>query len=159
MKGAESEFSQLLFHVAESLRSAGASPQATEITGRELEQGEPLLSDADTRWNGILQSEAACSAWFTRQTLKILDKEESQKIDRLTQLTQRPLSCFVMAKCALIAALTSQDGASPQTISALTELADNCMIEVEDLFMAEADYGEDDGQRISLEEFRANLGL
>ena len=33
------------------------------------------------------------------------------------------------------------------------------MTEVEDMFLAEADYGGDDGQTVSLADVRANLGL
>ena len=156
---AEAEFSSLLMRVAEALPKAGLSSHAADLTQKELERGEPLLHSVDERWEGILQSEAACADWFTRQTLKILDDDASQKVAHLTEQTRRPQSRFVMAKCALIAALTSKGGASPQTVSALTELADKCMTEVEDVFLAQADYGEDDGQRVSLEEFRANLAL
>ena len=155
----EAEFTHTLLRVTESLRKVGASPHATELTDKELEHGEPLLGNADARWIGILQSESACSIWFARQALKILDEEESQKIARLTEATRRPQSRFVMAKCALIAALTSADGASPETVSALTQLADDCMSEVEDVFLAQADYSEDDGETVSLAEVRAKLGL
>ena len=153
------EFSRLLMRVAEKLPRTDVSPRAADLTQMELERGEPLLHSADERWKGILQSEAACADWFARQALKVLDGDASRKIAQLNEQTRRPQSRFVMAKCALIAALTSADGASPETVSALTQLADDCMSEVEDVFLAQADYSEDDGETVSLAEVRAKLGL
>lgn len=155
----EAEFSLLVGKIAESLRSAGASAQADELTRKEIGLGEPLLCRADERWQGILQSEAAYTDWFARQAAIAPADDTPHEIARLDEETRRPYSRFIMAKSALNVALTSADDASPAIVSALTELADNCMTEVEDVFLAHADYGDDDGGTVSYEEVRARLGL
>lgn len=155
----EAEFSLLVKEIAESLHSAGVSTQADEFTRKEVALGEPLLRRADERWQGILQSEAAYTDWFTRQTAIAPVGDVPRKIAQLDEETRRPYSRFIMAKSALNVALTSADGASPAVVSALTELADNCMTEVEDVFLAQADYGDDDGETVSYEEVRARLDL
>ena len=45
------------------------------------------------------------------------------------------------------------------TLTVLTEFADKCMTEVEDIFLGQADPDDDDGEGVPLAEVRANLGL
>ena len=113
----------------------------------------------DEHWQGVLDSEEGYVAWIERQLIEEQTDDERQKNDVLAKETRGPFLRYLLVKRALVSALASVPGPSPQTISVLTALADKCMTEVEDVFLAQADYGEDDGQRVSLEEFRANLAL
>ena len=119
-----------------------------------------LPRDRDNeQWQGVLDSEEGYVAWIERQLIEEQTDDERQKNDVLAKETKGPFLRYLLVKRALVSALASVPGPSPQTISVLAALADNCMTEVEDVFLAEADYGEDDGQTVSLADVRADLGI
>ena len=91
----------------------------------------------------VLDSEEGYVAWIERQLIEEQTDDERQKNDVLAKETRGPFLRYLLVKRALVSALASVPGPSPQTISVLTALADKCMTEVEDVFLAEADYGED----------------
>ena len=120
--------------------------------------------DDNERWQGALQSAAAYLDWAHRVNKRLdsgeeIVEEELRKVDWVMTEVYSPLARFEMAKHAIKRVLAKSSGSSSSALSALAQLADNCMTEVEDVFLAQADYGEDDGQRVSFEEFRANLAL
>ena len=159
----ESEYRQLVERWIATLQEATVDPTESAGVDRELTSDTQAVHLAvpedNERWQGALQSEAGYVAWLRRQVSEGNSEVEHAQPNQLFEETVGPFLRFLMAKRALLLGMASPLGLSPETVSSLAELADNCMIEVEDLFMAEADYGEDDGQRVSLEEVKANLGL
>ena len=111
------------------------------------------------KWQGVLDSEEGYVSWVERQLIEGLSDATRQKDEKMAKETRGPFLRYLLAKRALVATLAADPGSFPQTISALAEYADMCMTEVEDVFLAHADYGDDDGETVSYEEVRARLGL
>ena len=147
----------------QTLREHGVDPVQFGLTHydkSQLDKGLSALSKSDRElWEPVLQSEAEFLAWNSRHLAQPRDSDEFQRNDELVGEALGSFLAYLMAKNGLIIVLNEPDKSSPQTVAVLTQLADNCMTEVEDVFLAHADYGEDDGQRVSLDEVRANLGL
>ena len=158
----EIEYRQLVEQWHTAFQDVGILPSApAESEGEAPLDGQWIRLPDDTdneRWQGALESEAAFVAWIEAHGASTSDDEEKQQSLPLQDIFG-PFMRFQMAKRAILLAVASPLGVNPQTVSALAEFADDCMTEVEDAFLANADYGEDDGERVSLEDLRANLGL
>ena len=159
----ESEYRRLGEEWVGTLRNLDVSPADYAVAEREngpLVQRIALPDKGENEdWQGVLDSEEGYVAWAERQLIEEQNDAERQRNEILAEKTRGPFLRYLLVKRALVSAMASEPGPTSQTISALAEYADMCMTEVEDVFLASADYGEDDGERVSLEDVRANLGL
>ena len=117
-------------------------------------------ADDDERWQGALQSGEGYFDWLGRQLRNGQSDDERRQSNEIIKETLGPIGRFLLAKLALVTAFATAPPPSPATVSSLAQLADECMTEVEDVFLAHADYREDDAvEPVPYEEVRANLGL
>lgn len=158
----ETEYRRLVERWISTLQEAGVEPVesadvdigvAYDIQGTHLNDSED-----NERWQGALQSEAAYVAWLRRQVAEGNGEAKQEPQNWLFEETVGPFLRFQMAKRALLVGMASPIGLSPQTVSSLAEFADNCMTEVEDVFLGTAEYNTND-ETVSFEEIRAELGL
>ena len=160
----EAEYLRLAEVWSEVLMHSGFTLPQTDDVDAALY--EVHLPDAhyEEQWQGTLQSARAYLEWAMRLDRRLDSNEDTTKdellrLDGLFSALHGPWGRYVMADLAIRLVLAEAPGSSPTAIPALTELADNCMTEVEDVFLAEEDYSKDDGQTVSLANIRANLGL
>ncbi len=160
---AEAKYRSLAEQWAKVLRDSGVS--ATQFADDYRERNSALRdwqlpsTDDNERWQGVLDSEGAYVAWLERQQSLAPSSDARLKGNQLAAKTTEPLVCFLMVKRALVLAMESDSGSSSITLTVLTEFADKCMTEVEDIFLGQKDLDDDDGEVVSLAEVRANLGL
>ena len=159
----ETEYRRLVEEWIAVRQEAGILPAVstgTDIGSASDAQWTQLPDTMDNdRWQGALQSEAAYVAWMKRQVaVSVRDAEQEQEGLPFGEAVG-PFLRFQMTKWALLLALASPLSLPPQNISALSQLADKCMTEVEDIFLGQAETDDDDGEVVPLAEVRANLGL
>ena len=163
VSSAEAEYRGLAEQWAKVLRESGVS--ATQLADDYRDRNSALRdwqlpsTNDNERWQGVLDSEGAYVAWLERQQSLAPSSDARLKGNQLAAKTTEPLLRFLMVKRALVLAMESDSGSSPMTLTVLTEFADKCMTEVEDIFLGQADPDDDDGEGVPLAEVRAKLGL
>lgn len=146
-----------------TLQEMGISPADYAVAEKEngpLVQRVALPNESENEeWQSVLDSEEGYVAWVERQLIEAQSDDERQRNEKLAEETKGPFLRYLLVKRALVSALASASGTSPQTVSALAGYADKCMTEVEDIFLAHADGDGEDGEVVPLAEVRADLGL
>lgn len=162
VSSAEDEYRHLSEQWAKVLRDSGvSSSQLAEdyrVRSFALRDWQLPTVEDNERWQGVLDSEGVLVEWLERQQSLAPGSEARQMGNRLAGTTVAPLLRFLLVQRAIVLALASDSGSSHRTISVLTDLADKCMTEIEDVFLGAAEY-DDDGETVSLAEVRADLGL
>ncbi len=158
----EGEYFQLVELWAQTLRKSGIDPAKFGLMayGRSIAAHRMLVENESDpqRWQGILDSEAAFMDWIARHLASNPTTPQFQRNDQLVGEATLPYVRYSLAKHTISAAFAKTSTPSPQTVSVLIDLADLYMTQIEDIFLATAEYV-DDGERISLAEVRADLGL
>ncbi|MCY4623482.1 MAG: hypothetical protein OXC99_00515 [Chloroflexi bacterium] len=160
----ESEYLRLAEEWSRLVGASGFSqPKTQEVNAALYDIRLPNVDDQD-QWLSTLQSVKAFLEWARKldrrlDSNELISQDELLKFDRLFSSLHRPWGRYVMADMAISLVVAKPSDSSPNAIPLLARLADQCITEVEDLFLAEADYGDDDGEHVSLEDVRANLGL
>ncbi len=138
---------------------------ATQLANDYQERNAILYSwqlptaDDKACWQSTLDSEAAYVAWLER--LQGLAPRSDLRIrgNQLAAEATMPLLQFLIVKRAIVLAMSLDPGPSPKTVSTLINLADNCMSEIEDIFLGQARGSDDDDEVVSLAEVRAKIDL
>ena len=160
---AEAEYQSLIEQWRQTLRASGITPAQFAAEQRKkslLSQYFIIFSKYDReRWQGVLTSEAGYVAWIDRSLAVEPADDEGEEFNRLAEATTGPFSRYLLAKHAVVTLFAMTPTPLPQTLSVLTELADRCMTEVEDAFLAQAERDDDEGGVVPLAEVRADLGL
>ena len=138
-------------------------PDASEVDSTLYDLHLPNVDDQE-QWLGTLQSAHAYLEWAKELDRRLdstekISQQELLRLDAFFSVLHGPWGRYVMTRLAMRLVLANSPSSSPHAIPFLTRLADLCMTEVEDMFLAEADYGEDDGQTVLLADVRADLGL
>ena len=158
----EGEYFQLIELWAQTLRESGIDPAKFGLMayGRTIATERMLVENESDpqRWQGILDSEVAFMDWIARHLASDRTTPQFQRNDELAGEATLPYVRYSLAKHAIAVAFAITPTPSTQTVSVLIDLADLYMTQIEDIFLAAAEY-DDDGERISLAEVRADLGL
>ena len=117
-----------------------------------------VSEDIKEQLQGVLESLEEYMDWFRRNYAEETNEGKQVALTPLVQQVNDRLPRVEMAISAISLVLDENPDSTPSAIPILSELADRCWTEVEDVFLSHAQY-EDDGETVPLSEVKAELGL
>ena len=155
------EYARLVILWSQVLPPADAlelnTDEESPLIDRVRESG--LLSNATKeQLYGALESSRAFFDWFSRVSGHSVAKEQEDAVAAIVEEVRGRVAQAEMAFIAVGLILERIPDSTPEAIPILSELADRCWTEVEDVFLGLAEY-DYDGETVPLAEVKAELGL